>query len=121
MYPPEEKESVVSQLAAVLQGVVSQLLLPKLGDSGRLPAVEILRNTPAVRNLIMNRQFNQIYNVLEVDSSQGMQCIDLVLANYVHNHLVCEDTALSAARNKKFFLQKLESLATKRSLRKQKI
>jgi twitching motility protein PilT len=121
MYPPEEQESIQRQLAMVLQGVVSQTLVAKANEPGLLPVVEILRNTSAVRNLISSKQFNQIYNVLEFGSKEGMQSVDLVLAEYTHRNVITEETALKNARNKQLFNEKLSALRSQNSLRSQRI
>ena len=121
MYPPEEQASIQRQLAMVLQGVVSQTLVPKANEPGLVPVVEILRSTPAVRNLICSKQFNQIYNVLEFGGKEGMQSVDLVLADYVHRMIVDEATAEKNARNLQLFREKLQTLRNQKSLRSQRV
>ena len=108
MYPPVEQEAVRRQLGMVLKAVVAQTLLPRLGG-GRVAAVEILRCTSAVSNLIRTAQFQQIYSALETGSSYGMQSFDLHLAMLVAQHLVREEVARERASNIDFFEQNLKN------------
>jgi len=79
MYPPNEQEAVRRQLAMILKAVVAQTLLPRR-DGGRIAAVEILRVTSGVSNLIRTAQFQQINSALETGVSHGMQSFDMHLA-----------------------------------------
>ncbi len=65
------KEAAAAQLAAVLVGAVSQRLLPKKGG-GRAAAFEVLTATPALRNLIRQRQLHQVPGYIETGSRYGM-------------------------------------------------
>ena len=76
VFPPHQQQQVRSQLALSLLSVVSQRLLPKADQSGRIVAVEIMRNTPAVANLIREAKTHNIYTVMETHSKEGMQTMD---------------------------------------------
>ncbi|MDR2401341.1 MAG: PilT/PilU family type 4a pilus ATPase [Deferribacteraceae bacterium] len=54
MFPPYQQQQIRYQLSAVLQAVVSQRLIPKTGGRGRVPAVEVLINTAAIRDCIVD-------------------------------------------------------------------
>jgi twitching motility protein PilT len=109
MYPADEQESIRRQLGMALKAVVAQTLIPKMHDGGRLPALEILRCTPAVQNLIHTRQFSQIYTALETGSAHGMLSIDEALADYVNRQEVDEAVARSRVRNRELFDDKLRT------------
>ena len=72
-----------AQLAATLQGVVCQTLVPRASGTGRVVATEVMIATPAVANLIREGKTHQIYSALQTGSTQGMQTMDTALAQLV--------------------------------------
>src|SRR3990172_3471993 len=60
VFPPHQQQQVRVQLASSLQGVIAQQLLPRVDGRGRVPAVEVMIATPAVRNLIREGKVHQI-------------------------------------------------------------
>jgi len=83
------------QIAATLQGVVTQTLLPRADGSGRIPAVEILFPDDAVRNLIRQGKVEQIYSIMQTGTKRGMQTLEQALADFVVRGLVSEEVALN--------------------------
>jgi len=81
-FPSEQQAQIASQLAAVLAGVVSERLVPKV-DGGRIPACEIMITNPAIRNLIREKKAYQIDLVVETSSQEGMSTLNHALANLV--------------------------------------
>lgn len=77
-FPPEQQRQVRSQLANALSGVISQRLLPWTAG-GRIPAVEIMVTTTAVRNLIREGNVHQILGIIQTSSDVGMQTLDASL------------------------------------------
>ena len=77
-FPPEQQRQVRSQLANALSGVVSQRLLPWTAG-GRIPAIEILITTTAVRNVIREGNIHQILGITQTSSDVGMQTLDASL------------------------------------------
>lgn len=80
--PPQAKAQARFQLSATLEAVVSQRLVPALGG-GRVPAVEILLSTPAVRNVIREKKTYQIDNLIQTSAGLGMQTLEDSLAFWV--------------------------------------
>ena len=74
-FPPEQQQQIRTQLALVLEGVVSQQLLPAL-DGSLVPAFEVMAATPAVRNLIRESKAHQLDNVIASSSAEGMVSMD---------------------------------------------
>ncbi len=97
VFPPAQQAMVRSQLAAVLQGVVTQVLLPRASGSGRVAAREILLATPAVRTLIREQNTHQLYNTLTAGLQAGMCPLELSLAAKVKKRLISEAEAFAAA------------------------
>lgn len=81
-FPAEQQNQIASQLAAVLVGVISERLIPKI-DGGRVPACEIMITNPAIRNLIRERKAYQIDLVIETSIQEGMMTLNRSLANLV--------------------------------------
>lgn len=87
VFPAEQQQQTRTQLANTLTGIISQRLLPKKGG-GRIPAVEVLVATPAVRNLIREGETAQIPGVLQTGAAQGMIPLDRSLKSLVDRGLV---------------------------------
>ncbi|WP_066153626.1 type IV pilus twitching motility protein PilT [Halalkalibacter krulwichiae] len=93
VFPPEQHQQVRMQLASSLVGVVSQRLLPTATEQGRIAALEILINNPAVANLIRSDKIHQILTVLETSKSQGMQTIQMAVMDLVRQGLITRTVA----------------------------
>ncbi len=102
VFPPDQQEQIRVLLGNVLEGVVAQQLLPKLGG-GRIAAIEVMLATPAVRNLIREGKTHQMYSVLETSSQQGMQTMDRALQELYKNGYVSFDEALMRAIDQENF------------------
>ena len=95
VFPPEQQEQVRIMIANSLQGVVTQTLLPTADGVGRIPALEVLLPDDAVRNLIRQGKVEQIYSVMQTNTSRGMQTMEQSLADLVQRNIVKLDDALS--------------------------
>jgi twitching motility protein PilT len=72
-FPAEQQLRIRSQLSTVLKGIVCQRLFKKIDGSGRIAALEVLVNTPAVQNLIREGKIHQIPSTMETSSKYGME------------------------------------------------
>ncbi len=72
VFPPYQQNQIRMQLAASLQAIVAQRLLPKAEGSGRLAAFEVLVGTPAVAALIRDGKTHQIQSTMETAAKEGM-------------------------------------------------
>jgi twitching motility protein PilT len=97
MYPSTQQHQVRVQLAGTIQGAVSQQLLPRSGQSGRVLASEVLLATPGVTNLIRESKTHQIPTLLQIGHSLGMRTMDQSLTALVRAGKVTEATAMSQA------------------------
>lgn len=94
VFPSSQQQQIRIQLAATLTGIISQRLLPRKGG-GRIPAVELLVATPAVRNLIREGETAQIPGVIQTGAATGMLPLDRSLQTLVEQGLVApEDAAI---------------------------
>ena len=95
VFPAAQQEQIRVQLAAVLQGVVTQTLLPTVDGKGRVAALEILLPDDAVRNLIRTAKVEQIYSVMQTNTSRGMQTLEQALVELVTRGVVTQEVALA--------------------------
>jgi twitching motility protein PilT len=94
VFPSHQQQQIRVQLAAALQGVVTQQLVPMGHGRGRTVAAEVLVATPAVRNLIREGKTHQIYSAMQAGGRFGMQTMDMSLAALVMNGLIDMKTAV---------------------------
>jgi len=99
VFPPYQQQQVRLQLASALQGVVSQQLVPRASGKGRILAAEIMIATPGVRNMIRERQTEQIRTAIQTGVAFGMKTMDKSLKELFDKRLINYETALSHARN----------------------
>jgi len=97
-YPAGQQETVRAQLSVALAGIVSQQLVPRRDDHGRVPAVEVLIGTPAVRNLIRRGKIEQIRSQLTLERAAGMLDLDRSLARLVRDGRIDPGEAATRAR-----------------------
>ncbi len=89
VFPPHQQPQVRAQLSFVLEGILCQQLLPKLGGKGRVMAMEILIPNPAIRNLIREDKLHQVYSQMQMGQTKsGMQTMNQALANLVQRRLI---------------------------------
>jgi twitching motility protein PilT len=105
VFPPYQQQQVRLQLADCLQGVISQLLLPKAGGSGRVLATEIMVATAGIRNLIRESQVEQIPTLMQTGSQYGMKTMDKSLKELTHLGQISLDVAMSKVKNVEEFQQ----------------
>ena len=98
-FPGEEQELARHRLSLVMKAVVAQQLLPRADMRGRVPAVEVLRGTTAVANLIASGRTSQIYSAMESGAGLGMQTYDQSLARLARDKFVAVDLVRPLARN----------------------
>jgi twitching motility protein PilT len=99
VFPAFQQQQIRVQLAAALQGVVCQQLLPRVSGRGRAVACEVLIATAAVRNLVREGKTHQIYSTMQAGGRYGMQTMDQSLAGLVKSGQVGLDTAVERCAN----------------------
>lgn len=104
-FPPAQQNQVKGQLATVLEGVISQQLIPKRDGSGVVPAIEVMVVTPAIRNLIREGKPYQINSVIQTGTSSGMQSLDSNLAQLVSDGIITQDDAMIRASDPQILYQ----------------
>ncbi|MCK5012305.1 MAG: type IV pilus twitching motility protein PilT [Candidatus Omnitrophica bacterium] len=107
VFPSHQQQQVRLQLSACLQGVASQILLPRAGGEGRALASEILVVTPAVRNLIRERSVEQIPTSIQTGIQYGMHTMDMSLKLLYEEGVVSYEDAFAQVKNVEEFEQLL--------------
>lgn len=104
VFPAGEKEMVRVMLSESLKAVISQLLIKKKDDSGRVAAHEIMIVNSAIKNLIRENKVSQINAAIQTGQQYGMQTMDQSLIRLVKNGDVSTDAAVAYAVQKDLFV-----------------
>jgi twitching motility protein PilT len=110
VFPSHQQSQVRAQLAFVLEGIITQTLLPKAKGRGRAMAAEILVVTPAVRALIRDDKIHQIYSTMQSGKKFGMQTMNDALYNLYMSREVAEEECLRASHDPNEFLRMIGKL-----------
>jgi twitching motility protein PilT len=95
VFPAHQQAQVRTQLSFVLQGVVTQVLVPRADGPGRVVATEIMIPNAAIRNLIREDKIHQIYSQIQVGQGKsGMQTLNQSLYALYQRKLITLEDAL---------------------------
>jgi twitching motility protein PilT len=96
IFPAHQQGQIRAQLSLVLEGIICQALLPKVGGKGRAMAMEILIPSSAIRNLIREDKVHQIYGMMQAGQAKhGMQTFNQALAALYFKRLITLEVALA--------------------------
>ncbi|ROS77561.1 twitching motility protein PilT [Curtobacterium sp. PhB130] len=112
VFPPHQQGQIRTQLAATLEGVVCQTLVPKANGAGRVVSTEIMKTTPAIGNLIREGKTYQITSAMQAGRDMGMHTMDQDLAELVNVGTVTRAAALEKVHDLEGFdrlVQRVES------------
>jgi len=98
VFPPHQQGQVRAQLAFVIEGVITQQLLPKIGG-GRVLSAEVMVATPAVRALIRDEKEHQIYSTIQAGAKYGMQTMNQSLYTLYAKRFITLETAFDYTPN----------------------
>ena len=110
VFPAYQQQQIQTQLANTLKGVVSQVLIPHASGEGRVAAREVMLSNDAVRNCIVQGQVHQIYNMIQIGSSEGMILMDQSLENLVREGKISKEDALSKASDVEVLATQLSTI-----------
>ncbi len=100
VFPPYQQQQIRTQLADVLEGVISQQLLPKKDTGGRVAALEVMLVNTAIRNHIREAKTFQISSVMQTNRKVGMQTMDDALYDLYAAGMITPEYALQYAQDK---------------------
>ncbi len=98
MYPYGQQQQVRLQLSQVIEAVVSQTLLPRIGG-GRVAAVEIMLANNVIRRLIRDHKIFEIPPNIEMGSKEGMQTLEMAMTDLVKKGIVSQEVAMAKTSN----------------------
>jgi twitching motility protein PilT len=102
VFPPTQQSQIRAQFAESLEAVITQTLLKKK-TGGRIPALEIMTGTTAIRNLIREGKIHQIPGTMQVSQKDGMQTMDMALQSLVTRDLVTKEEAQAKSMTANLF------------------
>ena len=97
VFPPHQQQQIRIQLAAVLEAVISQQLLPLQDGKGRVAAFETMHANTAIRHLIREGKTHQIESIMQTGRKQGMQTMDDAIYELYLKRKIDSETALDFA------------------------
>jgi twitching motility protein PilT len=113
VFPPHQQDQIRSKLSFVLQGIITQQLIPKAGGSGRALALEVLCPNAAVRNLVREGKIHQIYSQMQVGQNKfGMQTLNQALIDLYNRRVITLEEAQSRSTEPEEFQMMLENRTT---------
>ncbi len=100
VFPPHQQQQVKIQLSSVIEGIISQQLLPTKDGNGRVASFEILMGTPAIRSLIREGKTHQIQTMLQTGIKHGMETMDMFLLKLYRAGKISTESLISYAVDK---------------------
>jgi twitching motility protein PilT len=97
VFPPDQQEQIRIMVSESLRGVISQQLIPRADGKGRVLALEILTNTPAVANVIREARTFMLPGIIQTGKKQGMQLMDDALVDLCSRGLISAEEAITRA------------------------
>ncbi|MEC7802390.1 MAG: PilT/PilU family type 4a pilus ATPase [Verrucomicrobiota bacterium] len=95
MFPSEQTKSLCLQLSFSLSYVLSQKLVPRSDGNGRILAMEVLKNVPALGNLIRTGNWQQVYSTMETQSKEGMMTMEQHLLHLYQHNVISKESAIT--------------------------
>jgi twitching motility protein PilT len=111
VFPTSQQSQVRAQLSLVLEGVLSQQLIPTPDGRGRVMSLEIMVTTPAIRNLIREEKIHQIYSAMQAGQKFGMQTMNQSLLELVQKRKISREEALNRSTLPEELAQQLTTAA----------
>ncbi len=99
VFPAHQQPQIRAQLSFVLEGVCSQLLIPRADGKGRIMALEVMVPNAAIRNLIREDKVHQVYSQMQVGQSKfGMQTMNQCLVSYAQRRIISVEAAIGTSQ-----------------------
>ncbi|HJN14633.1 MAG TPA: type IV pilus twitching motility protein PilT [Armatimonadota bacterium] len=99
VFPADQQEQIRVQLSNNLLAVMSQQLLPRAGEPGRVAAIEIMIASSAIRNLIRENKAHQITSIIQTSGEMGMSTMDQALRDLYQQSVITYEEAMTRAQN----------------------
>jgi twitching motility protein PilT len=100
VFPSDQQRQILTQLAFVLEGVITQQLIPRTRGGGRVMCAEILVCTPAIKAVIREGKTHQIYSLMQAGQKYGMQTMNQALLQAVLDRHLSPEAAIERASDR---------------------
>ncbi|RQD70558.1 MAG: type IV pilus twitching motility protein PilT [Tindallia sp. MSAO_Bac2] len=110
VFPPYQQEQIKVQLASVMEGIISQQLMAKKSDKGRVAAFEVMIATNAIRNLIREGKTHQIQTSVQTGAKFGMVTMDNALLKLLKEGHISRETTMTYAQDIDYVRRQLGSM-----------
>ncbi len=121
VFPPHQQTQVRTQLSFVLEGVLTQQLIPRTSGKGRAVAVEIMVPTAAIRNLIREDKVHQIYSQIQLGQEKfGTRTMNQSLLELYQRRIISRDEAVRRSPNLEEFSQMMARVQVGKTSQKQR-
>jgi twitching motility protein PilT len=94
MFPPHERYLAQARLASLLLGILCQALVPKMDETGRVAAIEVMLANSAVRNLVREGKSFQLPNTIRINTQHGMELLDQALVRLYQSGAISYERVL---------------------------
>ena len=108
VFPADQQEQVRVMVSESLRGVISHQLIPRADGTGRVLALEILTNTPAVANVIREAKTYMLPGIIQTGKKQGMRLMDDALIDLYDHGLISQEEAYARADQKQMMREQLK-------------
>jgi len=105
VFPADQQAQIITQLASVVEGIVSQRLISRADGQGRVLASEILRANHGIRACTREKKFEQIVGLMEIGHQDGNRTIDQSIASLLQQGYITREEALFHARDQRNFAE----------------
>jgi len=105
VFPPHQQNQIRMQVAESLLGIVAQTLIPTIDEGGRVPALELMIATPAIRNIIREEKTYQMPAIIQMGKKNGMISLDQTLKELLVEGKISREEAIKKAIDKKVFME----------------
>ncbi len=106
-FPPSQQEQIRAQLSTSILAVISQLLIPKVNQRGRVAAFEIMVSTPSIQNLIRENKTFRITSDIQTGAKYGMKTLDAWLFDLYMKGLISYADAVTKAQDPEQLINKI--------------
>jgi twitching motility protein PilT len=107
VFPPDQQEQIRIMVSESFRGVISQQLIPRANGKGRVLALEVLTNTPAVANVIREARTYMLPGIIQTGKKQGMQLMDDALVDLCARGLISAEEAVARSEQKQEMREQL--------------
>lgn len=107
VFPAGQQSQIRIQLASVLSAIISQQLIPKRNNSGRVAAFEIMVATTAIRNIIREGKTSQLYSVIQTGGKYDMVTMDSYLLKLYNSGIITKESVIHHCNDIKYVREKL--------------